>query len=67
MTEMDRATELDRSLEEISYQVTAARTAGVDKPTELRNVFKRLRQLVNDGEALAATVEAERLKAREES
>jgi hypothetical protein len=67
MTETDRATELERSLEEISYQVTAARTAGVNNPSELRNAFKRLRQLVNDGEAFAATLEAERLKAREES
>lgn len=67
MTETDRATELERSLEEISYQVTAARTAGADNPTELRAAFKRLRQLVNDGEAFAATLEAERLKAREES
>jgi hypothetical protein len=66
MTQEDRATELEHALEEISYQVTAARTAGTENPTELRASFKRLRQLVNDGEALAATVEAERLKAHDE-
>jgi hypothetical protein len=66
MRQEDRATELERALEEISYQVTAARTAGVGDPTKLRASFKRLRQLVNDGEAFAATLEAERLKARDE-
>lgn len=54
------AEELDRLLESISYELTAARTAGVGRPRELRGIVRRLNRMTADLETLAASAEAAR-------
>jgi hypothetical protein len=52
-------------LEDLAYQVTSARSAGVENPEALRSAVKKMRQLVNDAESLAVTLEAQRRKSEE--
>lgn len=51
--------ELDALLEDLSYELTAARTAGLDRPDLLRASLRRARQLVDDADALAGAAQAE--------
>jgi hypothetical protein len=52
--------ELDGLLDQASYLLTTARTAGLEDPERLRTTLKRLRSVVGDADALASSVEAER-------
>ena len=52
--------ELSGLLDQASYLLTTARTAGVEDPEKLRATLKRLRAVVGDADALAASIEAER-------
>lgn len=61
-----RAAELDDLLEQMSYELTAARSAGVAEPEELRAALKRLARLTNDAEALAATALAAKRRRAEQ-
>jgi hypothetical protein len=55
-----RAEELSRLLDQLSYEVTAARSAGVDRPQELRRAVKTIGKLAADIDALAVTEVAAR-------
>ena len=61
----DKVAELDELLDRASYTLTSARTAGLDRTSELRAALKRLRGLVADADALAASVDAERREAED--
>ncbi len=61
----DKQNELESLLDSVSYEITAARSAGLAATSELRAALKRARSLVADAEALASSVEAERLAAEE--
>jgi hypothetical protein len=55
-----RAEELSQLLDELTYEVTAARSAGVDRPQELRRAVKAIGKLAADIDALAVTEVASR-------
>lgn len=52
--------ELDQILDRLGYEVTAARSAGLGRVSDLRNALRRARALVADAEALAGASEAGR-------
>jgi hypothetical protein len=56
----DPREELERILDDLAYQMTAARTAGMGDPEGLRAALKRARDLVAEADALAAMVVAKR-------
>jgi hypothetical protein len=60
MSPEDHDAELDGLLDQASYLLTTARTAGLEDPERLRTTLKRLRSVVGDADALASSVEAER-------
>lgn len=60
MSPKDHAAELDGLLDQASYLLTTARTAGLGEPEKLRTTLRRLRSVVGDADALASSVEAER-------
>ena len=60
MTPNDHAVELDGLLDQASYLLTTARTAGLADTEKLRRTLRRLRFVVGDADALASSVEAER-------
>ena len=55
-----RAEELSQLLDRLSYELTAARSAGVDRPQELRRAVKSIAKLAADIDALAVTEVASR-------
>ena len=55
-----RQRELEGLLDDLSYQVTAARTAGLDRPDDLRRTLKRMTALVSNIDAVAVTEISER-------
>jgi hypothetical protein len=60
MSQKEPAVELDGLLDQASYLLTTARSAGLDDTEKLRATLKRIRALVGDADALAASVEGER-------
>ncbi len=60
MASRDQKRELESILDELAYELTGARTAGVDQPDELRGALRRARDLLADADALAASIGAER-------
>jgi hypothetical protein len=60
MPSKDHAAELDGLLDQASYLLTTARTAGLANTEKLRLTLRRLRSVVGDADALASSVEAER-------
>jgi hypothetical protein len=50
-----RSQEVERLLDDLSYQVTAARTAGLVRPDELRRTLKRMTALISNIDAVAVT------------
>jgi hypothetical protein len=64
--EREPSEELERILDDLAYQMTAARTAGVQRPEELRAALRRARDLVAEADALAAMVAAKRKEGRRE-
>jgi len=60
MSRNEPGVELSGLLDQASYLLTTARTAGVEDPEKLRATLKRLRAVVGDADALAASIEAER-------
>jgi hypothetical protein len=61
----DKAAELEGILDEVSYALTSARTAGLDRTDELRAALRKARNLVADADALAVSVSVERGKSRD--
>jgi hypothetical protein len=55
-----RQRELEGLLDDLSYQVTAARTAGLHRPDDLRRTLKRMTALLSNIDAVAVTVISER-------
>jgi hypothetical protein len=55
-----RAVEVERLLDDLSYQVTAARTAGLRRPDELRRTLKRMTALISNIDAVAVTEMSQR-------
>lgn len=60
MTSRDRKRELERIFDELAYELTGARTAGIDRPDELRAALRRARDLLADADGLAAAIGAQR-------
>jgi hypothetical protein len=58
-----RTEELLGLLEQVGYELSAARAAGLDDAARLRTALKRARSLIVDAEALTQSVEAERREA----
>lgn len=56
-------TEFEQILEELGYELTSARSVGLDDPEQLRKTVKRMRDLVANAETLVSRVGAEKLKA----
>ena len=56
----DKQRELERIFDDLAYELTGARTAGLDQPDELRAALRRARDLLADADGLAAAVGAER-------
>lgn len=61
----DRSEEFYSLLDELSYAITAARTAGHENAEELRKASKRIRDLAADLDALAVSVVAEERRREE--
>ena len=59
MSPNDHSAELDGLLDQASYLLTTARTAGLADTEKLRLTLRRLRSVVGDADALASSVEAE--------
>lgn len=55
----ERERELEGILEHLSYELTAARTAGIARPEALRTALRKARQLLDDAEGLAAGAQVE--------
>lgn len=62
MTSADQQRELERIFDELAYELTGARTAGVAQPEILRAALRRARDLLADADGLAASIGAERLR-----
>ncbi|MGH2752076.1 MAG: hypothetical protein ACRDK3_14570 [Actinomycetota bacterium] len=60
MPTSDPTTELDALLDEASYLLTSARASGLGDTDALRNALKKIRAVVGDADALAASIDAER-------
>lgn len=64
MSSEDHARELDKLLDDIHYELTAARGAGLASPNVLRTSLKRIQTLVFRADGLAATAESALRKKR---
>jgi hypothetical protein len=56
----NQVAELNGLLDQASYLLTTARTAGLSDTENLRRTLKRIGAVLGDADALAASVEAER-------
>jgi hypothetical protein len=56
----DRSEELHSLLEDVSFELSGARAAGLSDLVRLRAALKRARELIADADALAASVGVER-------
>ena len=56
----DQQLELETILDALAYELTGARTAGVEQPEIVRAALRRARDLLADADALAASIGAER-------
>lgn len=52
--------ELESILDDLAYELTGARTAGVEQPEILRAALRRARDLLADADGLAAAIGAQR-------
>ena len=50
-----RRLELEGLLDDLSYQVTAARSAGLGRPEDLRRALRRMTKLISELDAVAVT------------
>ena len=60
MSDQQQAAELADLLDQVSFELSSARAAGIGRPGELRAALKRARNLVADADALASAVDARR-------
>lgn len=54
----DQQRELESLLDALAYELTGARTVGVDQPEVLRAALRRARDLLADADVLAASIGA---------
>ncbi len=62
MPSRDQQGELESLLDELAYELTGARTAGVGQPEVLRAALRKARDLLAHADALAASIGAERTR-----
>ena len=55
-----RRKELDGLLDDLSYEMTAARSTNLDEPETLRAIARRIRDLSSNIDALAGSIVAEK-------
>lgn len=55
-----RRQELDTLLDDLSYEITAARSTGLDKAENLRAIARRIRDIASNIDALAGSIVAEK-------
>jgi hypothetical protein len=60
MASAENTAELEALLDQASYQLTSARSAGLSNTEALRGALKKVRALMQDADALASSVEAAR-------
>lgn len=65
MADPDRVDEYERIFDEVAYQLSTARAAGLDRPDDARAALKRVRDLVAEADSLAAMVAARRKESPE--
>ena len=56
----DQQRELESILDDLAYELTGARTAGVGQPEILRAALRRARDLLADADGVAASIGARR-------
>lgn len=56
----DQQSELESILDDLAYELTGARTAGVEQPEILRAALRRARDLLANADGLAASIGAQR-------
>jgi hypothetical protein len=59
VTTYTRQQELDSLLEELSYEITAARSCGVSDAERMRAIVRRIRDIASNLDALAGSIVAE--------
>ena len=57
--------ELEEILDAVSYEITAARAAGLKRPEDLRTALKRDKEMISDADSLASHIAAERAESRD--
>lgn len=55
-----RQQEMEALLEDLSYEITAARSTGLEDPDKLRGIVRRIRDIGADLDGLAGSIVAER-------
>ena len=55
-----RQQEMEALLEALSYEITAARSVGLEDPEKLRGIVRRIRDIGADLDGLAGSIVAER-------
>ena len=63
MPSAENTAELETLLDQASYLLTSARTAGLSNTDDLREALKKVRALMQDADALASSVESARREA----
>lgn len=56
----DRRQELDGLLDDLAYEMTAARSTDLTKPETLRAIARRIRDIASNIDALAGSIVAEK-------
>ena len=55
-----RREELDKLLDDLSYEITGARSTSLDEPEALRATARRIRDIASNIDALAGSIVAEK-------
>lgn len=63
MLSSDRSQEFEKLFDDVAYELSSARAAGLARPDEARAALKRARDLIADADTLAAIVLAEQSEA----
>lgn len=63
MNSSDRSREFEKIFDDLTYELSSARAAGLERPDEARAALKRARDLIADADTLAAIVLAQQSEA----
>lgn len=58
--------QIETALDDITYAVTGARTAGLEQPDRMRAALRKIRSLVDDADSLVSHLVAERTQTGDE-